>query len=309
MINTDLANANLNRTDLRGTDLSGAHLTNATFVGASLRGTNFSWANLRDADLRGTQAKRTIFTNTRLDGVSLKNITVGKTRFVGVDLSTIKDLSDLENANHVYPSFLSTDTIARSKGLLPKKFLRGVGLHDWEINMCELYKPELTPKDVEDIIYRIFETRVQGPIRTKPLFLSYCHEDKPFVDALDAKLVDAGILFWRDTKNAGAGRLDRIIEEAIQDSPIVLVVLSKHSVKAPWVEHEIATAIRLARDHNQSEYLCPISLDDEWKSSTWSGEIQTQIRKYNVLSFAGWKDEGTFIEQFRLLLKGLKLYE
>ena len=47
--------------------------------------------------------------------------------FIAVDLSKVSGLEQIEHTN---PSFIDSDTIYKSKGLIPEVFLRGCGVPD-----------------------------------------------------------------------------------------------------------------------------------------------------------------------------------
>lgn len=56
------------------------------------------------------------------------------------------------------------------------------------------------------------------------------------------------------------------------------------------------------------DVLCPVALDDSWKSSKWEERIIEQIMKYNILDFSKWENELMFEEKFTKLLSGLDLF-
>ena len=73
-----------------------------------------------------------------------------------------------------------------------------------------------------------------------PVFISYCHEDKDFVDRLAAHLVQEKTHVWVDTWELHVG--DSIvskIQEAIQEASALIVVLSKASVESEWCKKEL----------------------------------------------------------------------
>jgi uncharacterized protein YjbI with pentapeptide repeats len=121
----DLSNANLSGADLRwanltganleGANLSNARLTNARLIDAILTNTRF-----RDSDLRGVIFDNTSFTRTMLDGALMY-----RTVFGNVDLSAAQGL---ERVKHWGPSLLGLEATVRSKGSLPRAFLRGIGV-------------------------------------------------------------------------------------------------------------------------------------------------------------------------------------
>lgn len=73
-----------------------------------------------------------------------------------------------------------------------------------------------------------------------PIFISYSHADKAFVDKLASKLVENDAHVWVDTweLNVGDSILNRV-QEAIQDSSALLIVLSKASVASEWCKKEL----------------------------------------------------------------------
>lgn len=97
------------------------------------------------------------------------------------------------------------------------------------------------------------------------------------------------------------------IDRAIQQNPTVLVVLSKNSLKSDWVQHEVRKARELEREMGR-EILCPVALDDSWKSAPWPARVMEQIMEYNILDFSGWEDDTKFNEVFAKLLNGLDLF-
>jgi hypothetical protein len=62
-----------------------------------------------------------------LDRASLDRATCFSTVFTDVDLSEVKGL---KSVRHYGPSLVSTDTLFRSKGKIPKAFLQGCGVPD-----------------------------------------------------------------------------------------------------------------------------------------------------------------------------------
>ena len=255
---------------------------------------DLSKAFLGEANLGGTVLRE----------VNLSEAGIGGTLFTKIDLS---ETLGLESIHHHYPSHVGTDTLQLSKGKIPHVFLRGCGLSDWEIEFTKLYNPDLTNDEIVKIQYRIYELRATQAIQISPLFISYSHDDKSFVDKMDSVLTKEGVRFWRDTHDAIAGRLETQIDRAIRQNPTVLLVLSKKSIKSDWVEHEVRMARELEKELGR-DTLCPIALDDSWKSSPWPKRLMEQVMEYNILDFSKWEDDFAFEEQFAKLLNGLDLF-
>jgi hypothetical protein len=73
-----------------------------------------------------------------------------------------------------------------------------------------------------------------------PIFVSYSHADKAFVNKLAANLVKHDAHVWVDTweLNVGDSILNRV-QEAIQESSALLIVLSRASVASEWCKKEL----------------------------------------------------------------------
>lgn len=71
------------------------------------------------------------------------------------------------------------------------------------------------------------------------VFISYSRRDLDFVHQLAADLKKAGLEVWYDVSKLGGGSRWRTeIENALQNSQYVVVVLSPDSIKSEWVERE-----------------------------------------------------------------------
>jgi hypothetical protein len=227
--------------------------------------------------------------------------------------STILGNSDLsqaialESVVHSAPSYISRDIFVKSKGKIPDVFLWGCGLSDWELEAVRLYNPELSNDEINKILYKMYDLRASQAVQISPLFISYSHADGSYVDKIEKYLNSKGIRFWRDIHDMKAGRVEKQIDRAIRQNPTILLVLSEHSLKSDWVEHEVRTARTLEKDMGR-DILCPVALDDSWKSSRWPKRVIEQIMEYNILDFSAWQDDNKFDGMFRKLIDGLELF-
>ena len=285
-------------------DLGGADLHESDFNGVNLSGANLLYANLSSTNLIRANLKWAILIETNLNLSNLENITIGYTRFGNTALT---ETFGLERVIHDGPSYIDTHTLQLSKGKLPEVFLRGCGLSDWEIESAKLYNPDLTNEEIVKIQYRMFDLRATQALQISPLFISYSHADTAFVDKIDSSLTKKGVRFWRDIHDATAGRLETQIDRAIRQNPTVLLILSKNSIKSDWVEHEVRKARELEKELGR-DALCPVALDDGWKSSPWPKRVMEQIKEYNILDFSGWQNKSTFDSKFAKLLSGLEIF-
>jgi hypothetical protein len=185
--------------------------------------------------------------------------------------------------------------------------LRGCGLADWEIEAEKLNNPKLSNQEVRALLDGIQFLRARQPVQVNPLFISYSHLDSSFVDKMEQELNNAGIRFWRDVHHATSGRLEKQVEKAILDNPIFLLVLSTNSVKSDWVQHEVRLARRLAAESGR-DVLCPIALDQSWKTSKWPERLREQVAEFQILDFSNWESQSSFQEMFSKLTNGLELF-
>jgi len=314
LIEADLMDANLKAADLEEADLSGANLSGARLNEADLGGANLEEATLNgadleiaslgDANLSYTDLRFTNFRGTLLGGADLSDASLAHTFFGYVDLS---EVIGLESAIHSNVSTLGTDTLALSRGKIPEVFLRGCGLSDWEIESAKLYNPELDNEERNKILYKIYDLQSSQAVQISPLFISYSHADKDFVNRMEESLNRKGIRFWRDIHHSTAGRLEKQIDRAIRQNPTVLLVLSKNSIQSDWVEHEVNLARKLEKEIKR-DVLCPVALDDSWKTNPWSEVLMEQVMKYNILDYSIWEDDAKFEKMFVRLIDGLNLF-
>jgi uncharacterized protein YjbI with pentapeptide repeats len=338
LVNSDLRDANLENSRLRHTNLTNAYLTRARLYGAILDGAeltdgdmrearletasfrranlsnvNFmladlSWADLREANLSGANLSGADLYEADLRGANLSEANFRKSRFIATIFeNSLSKAVDLEIAIHSGPSTIGRETFALSKGKIPGAFLRACGLSDWEVEMVKLYNPELSNEERNQILYKMYDIQGSQAIQISPLFLSYSHADDAYVDKLESKLNEKGIRFWRDVHHATAGPLEKQIDRAIRQNPTVLLVLSQHSLNSDWVEHEVKQARQTEKEMGR-DVLCPVTLDDSWKKSTWPARVMEQIMEYNILDFSEWEDNSKFDEMFRKLIDGLELF-
>lgn len=77
-----------------------------------------------------------------------------------------------------------------------------------------------------------------------PIFISYSHKDKAFVAKLAAHLVKNNANIWIDSweLNVGDSIINKI-QDAIQESDALLVVLSKSSVESEWCKKELSAGL------------------------------------------------------------------
>ncbi|MBE9570908.1 MAG: toll/interleukin-1 receptor domain-containing protein [Proteobacteria bacterium] len=75
-----------------------------------------------------------------------------------------------------------------------------------------------------------------------PVFISYSHQDKDFVDKLASNLVKHKARVWIDhwELHVGDSIIDRV-QEAIQESNAFIIVISKSSMESEWCKKELSS--------------------------------------------------------------------
>lgn len=326
----DLSRADLSASDLSGTDLTGSRLCGAYLPGAALARACLHAADLSQADLTGVDLSRAVLTGARLAGTQLagadlsnadlsdatlssadvhrahfKGVVLARTVIVGVNLGGVRGLEDVE---HLAPSSLATDTLTRSSGGIAPAFLKGCGLTEVDIAAAKLAHTGLSAEDVTEIAYNIINLKTAGPLAVGGVFISYAPEDADFIDAVAADLEARGIRHWRNVRGLRPGRMERQIQRFVRPLDYVMLVLSKHSVGHEWVEWEVAEANKLRRSHDR-RVLCPVALDEAWKTCDWPGPILRQIKDYKVLDFSEWRAAPVLAHQCEEMIDGLRIFQ
>jgi hypothetical protein len=95
-----------------------------------------------------------------------------------------------------------------------------------------------------------------------PVFISYAHSDKDFVDSLAEQLVLRNAHVWVDRweLNVGDSILNNV-QNAIQDASALIVVLSKASVQSEWCKKELSAGLMRELDERRVVVL-PAILED-----------------------------------------------
>lgn len=293
----DLSNAKLKGANLSDVNLSRANLGWATLIGADLRGANLNmaylyWANLDDArlggadlswaNLIGARLYQTNLSSTILRATNLKEAHLGSTVLADVDMSEVKGI---ESVHHDARSFISIDTIFRSKGRIPIEFLRGAGV------------PENFIEYMQSLVGTVFEYY--------SCFISYSSQDQEFAKRLHVDLQGKGVRCWFAPEDLKIGDKFRpAFDEAIRMHDKLMVVLSTSSVKSTWVEKEVETAFEKERQQRRL-VLFPIRVDDAVMETdeAWAADIR---RTRHIGDFRDWKNHDSYKKAFERLLRDLK---
>lgn len=95
-----------------------------------------------------------------------------------------------------------------------------------------------------------------------PIFISYSHENKDFVDKLAMQLVHRNVNVWLDRWELSIG--DSIIDkvqEAVDGASALLVILSKASIASEWCKRELSSGF-LRELEEKRVVVMPVLLED-----------------------------------------------
>lgn len=290
----DLSSVNFHSADLSAANLSSADLSAANFHSADLSAANFHFANLSAANLSSarlnkTKFNRTIFWYTLIDNLDLRKA------------------ENLEAIDHEGSSSISINTFKKSQGQIPKAFLKGIGLADWEIEAVKLYNPNLTASQITDIHYKMDELRNTQPIQLYPVFLSHSWSDKPFTRKLYEALDKRGVRCWLDEKQMTPGtKIIKGIDEGIRAYDKLILICSEASLTSWWVEREIERILKKERELNKGkkaeewvDLLIPLTLDN-YIFDTWDSAWKTEVDRYVVGDGTGCMEDA---EKFNRLVE------
>jgi uncharacterized protein YjbI with pentapeptide repeats len=281
----DLRGADLKYVDLVAAKLSNAYLQNADLTYASLEGANLVAAKLCSsalvlATLSGARVHRTDFSHATFGWTSLGNM----------DLS---DAQGLDRARHLGPSIIGVDTLARSSGKVPIKFLQGCGVSKTVI---------------------AFFRNLEKAVQFNSCFISYATEDQPFADQFYTDLQNNSVRCWfAPHAIQGGKKIYEQIDEAIRVYDRLLLILSDASMNSEWVKTEIANA-RQREIREGRKMLFPISLVPfdpavkNWKAfdADTGKDLAREIREYFIPDFSNWRDPASYRLAFERLLRDLK---
>jgi hypothetical protein len=151
------------------------------------------------------------------------------------------------------------------------------------------------------------------PIQFYSCFISYSSQDEAFARRLHERMRAERLRVWFAPEDLKGGqKLHEQVEEAIRIYDKLVLLLSEHSIRSEWVQHELRRA-RRAEIQSQRRKLFPIRLIDfealaEWEcpDSRTGGDLAEEVRQYFIPDYSDWKDHDAFERAFTRLLRDLK---
>lgn len=275
-VRPDLSRADLRMTNLGEADFSEANLSNANLRWTSLNGADLSFSDLSRADLSFSDLSRANLNMANFDGTLIGYTTLGS-----VDLNKVKGLNAVRHAG---PSTIGIDTIIRSKGNIPPKFLLDAGV----------------PQEYIDYLLPL----AGKAIDFYSCFISHSSKDKPFAERLHADLQARGVRCWYAPRDLQIGEpFVAGIDKGIRLHDKLLLVLSEHSVASDWVQFEVNLA--LTKEKGKEPWvLFPIRLDNTVMETDarWAQLIR---ESRHIGDFTHWKDHDSYQQALERLLRDL----
>ncbi len=294
----NLSGACLRGADLRGADLSFADLAAADLTGADLAGADLREANLSLADLSRACLSDARLTATRLDVTNLAGADLRRASLIraGLDATLLGeavlemtlfgdcDLSralSLESVRHLGPSIIGLDTLARSRGLIPREFLRRAGVAEPLATLQE--RISYATKD----FYRVL---LVGSV-----------SDAAFIRRLEADLNRAGLPCWQVAvddeasfaADAGESLLGRFV---YYDQPVL--VCSAASLGSPygWRSFEQLVRGRVGRSSGPAH---PVSVTLDHRIDDQEDSLCADLRRGAVVEFSGSAEADGCADSYR----------
>lgn len=280
-----LIEANLRQADLCETVFYGANLWQANLSGCNLLNANFTEADLYGANLSQTNLMKSNFENSNLDNTDMTRATIYKTNFSSVDL---RNVQGLESTISFGPSTIGIDTIYRSKGQIPRVFLKNCGVPDKYIE----YLLTLTQEDYD----------------YHSCFISYSMEDQDFAYRLYADLQNHGIRCWFLLEEMYIEeKVIPLIDEVIHEQQKLLLIISSISYHNKWIENVFKAAFDKETNSDKG-ILFPILIDDIVSKMDigWAAAIK---QSRFIGDFTLWKDQDFYDTALEKLIRDLESSE
>lgn len=122
------------------------------------------------------------------------------------------------------------------------------------------------------------------------VFVSYAHDDRPFVVKLVRALEQAGCKVWWDTALTPGQTFSPVIQKALESARCVIVVWSKASLTSRWVPDEAGVGLKRG-------VLVPVRIEGV--------EPPLGFRQVHDVDFTGWRGDAA-APQVQALVGGIR---
>jgi hypothetical protein len=234
------------------------------------------------ADLTGADLQGATIINTKLNSTSLSQAVFGVTVIANCDLTLA---IGLDSVRHAGPSMVSLDTLSRSRGQVPARFLEGAGVPPLLVAAQDAF-------------------RDSGTNYTRVLLLG-SENDGEFAAKIRASLAEAQVPSWiisaDDEASLQSGAVN--LDHAVYYDRLVLLCTAQ-SLENPLTSRYFATLVNgQARSNGSSarEPLIAVAADDIFYQR--EDRLCTGLREEAVVDFRGWEDEARYKEALSNLIQ------
>ena len=272
----DLWCANLAEANLQGANLTEANLAWADLGGADLRNCRLAAANLEVANLEGADLRGAWFIRPWLAGASMENCVFEMTLVADCDLSEVRGLASIR---HRGPSVVGSDTLARSRGMIPDEFLQKAGVAG----------PFIA---AQNEIYRSGQ-------RSPKILLINSIKDSELSARIHKDLQRSGVSSWALAADDEAVlRADQGVLERTIFYDLLVLVCSTEALASPHINRLFAH-LEPGESEAHQPTLITVATDGLVYSS--QDRLCAQLRQTKVVDLRGWAEE----ESYRLGLDRL----
>ena len=266
---SDLSFANLEGANLSRANLSAANLTGASLNGASLRNATLFATNLTQTDLTGADLRGANIIKAELESAAFFEAVFGMSTFVNCDLSTA---IALDFSRHTGPSTIGLDTIVKSRGLLPKKFLLDAGVaepfvavQDSLIGVKRKYPSVLTIGSKQDTV---LAKRLENSLRSAQISCwNFAADDESWVQS-------------SETIQGHTGYFDRLV-----------LICTDSCLESTEARRRLAE-VTGGKDEAALQNITTLAVGSLFEES--SDELCTLLKQGVVVDFRGWDDLRVF---------------
>jgi hypothetical protein len=269
----NLEEALLRQANLFGAKLKGANLKKTDLFGADLRG-----ADLREADLSGANLIGAALTGAKLKGTQLQGAMMGFTALGDLNLS---ETLGLDTLTHYGPSILGIDTLCQSKGMIPVKFLVGVGL------------PE---KSIQPVMSTLSK---QPSFQT--CYIMHTQENEALASRLETDLGRLGLRCWKWNPDDLNTRLIAALDMAVDLYDKLIVLVDSSSLNSGDITREMEQALKKEKERNQSTLLIVQTSPINWDS--WNSPYKEIILTRDIIQMPKDLSEEEYDENLSHLVK------
>ena len=265
----DLWCANLAEANLQGANLTGANLAWADLGGADLRNCRLAAANLEVANLEGADLRGAWFIRPWLTGSSMENCLLEMTLLADCDLSQVRGLASIR---HSGPSVVGSDTLARSRGMIPDEFLQRAGVAG----------PFIA---AQNEIYRSGQ-------RAPKILLINSIKDSELSARIHQDLQLSGVSSWAlAADDEAALRADQGVLERTIFYDLLVLLCSTEALANPHI-NRLFTHLEPGAGAAHQPGLITVATDGLLYSS--QDRLCAQLRQTKVVDLRGWSEEWCF---------------